>query len=87
MSSSVTIPRNAQLHTLSSALQAREQLGFSLLTERTFSVTEVCLALQVVPATVRLWIRKGELKAMRTGPLGRFRVPASELERLKRGGV
>lgn len=46
----------------------------------TYSVTEVSEALGVPVATIRGWIRSGEMSALRIGR--RVLVPASELDRL-----
>ena len=83
MASSVTFPRSPRLRSLASALITAQQENLNLLAQRSFSVSETALSLGVSPQTVRLWIRHGDIAATRVGKLGKFRIPASQIEKLK----
>jgi excisionase family DNA binding protein len=49
-------------------------------TVKTFlSSSQLAKLLGVHPGTIRLWARAGNLKAVRVGPLGHLRFPASQL--------
>ena len=53
-----------------------------MMTERLIDVAVVARRLDVCPETVRQWIRAEKIQAIRT-PRGVFKIPISELERLK----
>jgi excisionase family DNA binding protein len=52
--------------------------------DRLLTTGEAAHALSVTPMTLRTWHYKELLKAVRL-PGGHFRIPESEIERLKRG--
>ena len=61
----------------------REQM----VSERFLTVVEIADQLQVLPMTVREWLRKGKLKGVRL-PGGDWRVPPEDLEAmLEKGGA
>lgn len=49
--------------------------------EQLYTVKEVAAMFRVNAATVRNWIRKGQIQAMKIG--GSTRIPASELARIE----
>jgi len=56
--------------------------------DKTFlSVRELAELLALDRKTVRRAIRRGTLRAIRLGPRGDFRIPASEVERLLGAGA
>jgi excisionase family DNA binding protein len=56
----------------------------TLIKERLLTTGEVALALHVSPMPLRSWYHRGLLHAVRL-PGGHFRIPASEVIRLKNG--
>ena len=64
---------------------AEEQAATQLLAQRMLSVAEVAASLGVNRGTVRQWIRLRHILGFRSGPLGHFRVPISEVQRMKGG--
>lgn len=67
-------------------LRQQEQTNL-LFRERLLSITEASVALGgLTSATVRRWIQAGHVRATRVGKLGHFKVPASEIRRLKGEG-
>jgi excisionase family DNA binding protein len=79
----LTVPRSTQLQTLTAGLLTRREQNLGLLSESLFSVSEAALALDVTQPTIRRWIRRGQIIGLRTGQLGKFRIPAKELRRMK----
>jgi excisionase family DNA binding protein len=67
----------------SQVLRAQEQTA-QVFRERLFSVSEARVALGGLhQATVRRFIRNGLLKAVRVGEHGHFKIPFSEIRRLR----
>lgn len=56
----------------------------STVPDRLLTTCEAAQVLNVTPMTLRTWHYKGLLRAVRL-PGGHFRIPESEIERLKRG--
>jgi len=55
------------------------------MTEDNFlTVAQVAERMQVVQATVRRWLRSGQLRGVQVGG-ARWRIPEAELRRLQRG--
>jgi excisionase family DNA binding protein len=79
------ITHRSQLRSLSDVILDRQRESLALLSEKTFSVTEVSNALGVHRSTLRGWLHTGLVRSSRTGRRGRLRIPQSELERLLRG--
>lgn len=50
------------------------------MSDELLTVEEVSKKLGVAPNTVREWVRKGALRALRVGPGGLIRVPKSALD-------
>lgn len=53
---------------------------------RFYTVRELADVLRVSDLTIRRWIHRGELKAIRVGPRN-LRISASELERIEETGA
>lgn len=47
---------------------------------RVYTISEVAELLEKHPETIRLWIRKGKLPAMKAGKLGHYMIKAEDLE-------
>jgi excisionase family DNA binding protein len=74
--------------TLAGTLLAAEERNVELLSQRLYSVTEASLGLNVTRATILRWIRQGQIRgAVRTGALGRWRIPSASIATLKGQGV
>jgi hypothetical protein len=80
---SSSMPRSHQLQSLSASLIAARQEKQTLLAMPTLRLPEFATAMDISISTARIWVKSGLVKAFRTGAAGRWRVPLSELARLK----
>jgi Helix-turn-helix domain len=77
-------PTRGARYRLAGALLLRQQEQTArLYRERLFSVTETRLALGLTASTVRRWLSAGLVKGVRTGRQGHWRIPVSEILRLR----
>jgi excisionase family DNA binding protein len=75
--------RRLRYASLAGLMLQQEKTASSLLAQRMFSVTETASALGLNPATIREWVKRGDLLGVRSGQKGHYRIPQSELARLK----
>lgn len=54
---------------------------------RWLTVPEVARVLRVNPATVRRWAAEGEVRAVRIGPGGHWRIPREALDEMLGGSA
>jgi excisionase family DNA binding protein len=78
------VRRRARLNIVGAGLLRAQQATTSLYLDRPLSTSEARAALGIAdPATIPKWIRQGLIKAVRTGAHGHYRIPRSEIARLR----
>lgn len=75
--------RGSRHANLAAVMLQQEQQATALMAQRMLSIREVAASCGVNVAQVRLWRKRGYLQAFRSGPRGHWRIPITELARLK----
>jgi excisionase family DNA binding protein len=77
---SSTMPRSSQL---SASLIAARQEYQTVLSMPMLRVPEFAIAMGISKATAAKWVKSGLVKGYRTGVSGRWRIPLTEVQRMK----
>jgi hypothetical protein len=75
--------RSARNGLAGALLLAQQRETAHMYRARLFSVTETRAALGLTAATIRRWLAAGLVKGVRTGHRGHWRIPISEILRLR----
>jgi excisionase family DNA binding protein len=75
--------RTPRYASLAGVMLQQEQQATALLSQRMLSVTEVATSLGVNARTIYQWVSRKYILGLRSGPRGHWRIPSSELARLK----
>ena len=70
---------------MAKSILQRQSAAQKTFAEKRYSLREAALALELCPATLRAWARRGFIKIIRSGPRGWGYVPQSEITRLQTG--
>lgn len=78
-----TLPRSTRVQSLASSMLRVQQENASLLATPMVSVPEFAVAMNITTATAHRWLHASKVKGFRTGEAGWYRIPISEIARLK----
>jgi hypothetical protein len=83
----VAVSQTARFGLLGQAMLRNQQNALELFGARPLNLRESAMALGIAMTTLRIWIKKGHVQAIRIGPLGHFRIRPEEIRRVLTQGV
>jgi excisionase family DNA binding protein len=77
------MPRSSRIQSLSASLIAAKQQNEAVLAQPMLSVPEFAVALNISLPTAYRWVKSNLVKGYRTGNAGWWRIPLTEVQRMK----